>query len=146
MATMLKVSEAASLGLHTMALLATDPQRMVSSQEIAAVLNVSQAHLSKVMHRLALAGLVRAVRGPRGGFALTRPAEEVTLLEIYEAIEGPIEVHDCLYSTALCGGKACIFGGLLKTVGGQVREYLASTRLDQAATVVAGKAEALANR
>lgn len=136
MSNMLKVSEAASLGLHIMALLAADPERLVSVREAAKALKVSEAHLAKVMQRLAKAGLVESIRGPRGGFLLARPPEEMTLLEVYEAIEGPIVVRKCLFSTKLCDGEHCIFGGMLNSVDAQVREYLAGTKLSEIADVV----------
>jgi len=84
----LRISEAASLGMHAMVLLASDRGRVLSAHEVAARLNASEAHLSKVMQRLGRAGLVQSVRGPRGGFSLARSPDAVTLLEVYEAALG----------------------------------------------------------
>ncbi len=131
MSNLLKVSEAASLGLHTMVLLAAAPDRLFSAREAAGLLGVSEAHLAKVLQRLARDGLVDSVRGPKGGFSLARPAEQITLLDVYEAIEGPLEVRNCLFSSQLCDGRNCIFGHMLQSVDAQVREYLAGTKLTQ---------------
>ena len=136
MSNLLKVSEAASLGLHIMALLAAEPKKLLCVREAAAALSVSEAHLAKVMQRLARAGFVESFRGPRGGFLLARAPSEVTLLEVYEAIEGPIVVRDCLFSTRLCDGERCIFGGMLTSVDVQVKQYLAGTRLSEITDVV----------
>ena len=87
---MLRISEAASIALHTMAYLARNKDRMVSTHEIAGAMGLSENHLAKVRQRLVKAGLVEAQRGPSGGFMLSRPAEDITLLEVYEAIEGPL--------------------------------------------------------
>ncbi len=138
MANMIKVSEAASLGLHIMAVLAAAPDRLVSVREAARDLAVSEAHLAKVMQTLARARLVESIRGPRGGFLLARPPQEITLLEVYEAIEGPIVIRTCLFSTKLCTGEHCIFGGMLTAVDTQVREYLARTRLSEITEAVQG--------
>lgn len=131
MTNMLKISEAASLALHAMVLLAARSGQWLTTPEIVATLKVSQAHLSKVMQRLGRAGLVKAVRGPKGGFQLGKPAGEITLLEVYEAIDGPVQISGCLYSTAICNSKQCIFGDLIRSVDQQVRDYLAQTTLPQ---------------
>lgn len=138
MSNLLKITEAASLGLHTMTLLAAEPGRLVNAKEAAAALQASEAHLAKVLQRLARAGLVESVRGPKGGFSLARPADQITLLEVYEAIEGPMVVRHCLFSTQLCNGEKCIFGNMLESVDAQVRQYLASTKLHQVTEAVQG--------
>lgn len=116
------------MALHTMGLLAAEPDRLLSNREMAQRLRVSEAHLAKVMQRLGRAGLVRSQRGPKGGFSLLRSPKEITLLEVYEATEGPLEQRRCLLSRPMCGSN-CMLGGLLERVGDQVRSYFANTRL-----------------
>ena len=135
MSSVLKISEAASLALHSTVLLAANPGKMVSTREIASRLHVSAAHLSKVLQRLARAGLVRSIRGPKGGFSLGKPADEITLLDVYESIEGPLVPSKCLLDAQICSGEKCILGGLLETVDKQVRDYLAETRLSELTNV-----------
>ncbi len=128
MANMLKISEAASLALHTMALLAADPGTTRATWEIAKTLRVSEAHLAKVLQRLGRSGLVRSQRGPGGGFTLGKDPAAITLLDVYEATEGPLESPGCLLGRPACNGS-CILGGLLDQVGMQIRNYFAETRL-----------------
>jgi len=128
MANMLKISEAASLALHTMALLAASQGTTRATWEIAKTLRVSEAHLAKVMQRLGRAGLVKSQRGPGGGFSLGRAPEAITLLDVYEATEGPLEAPGCLLGRPACNGH-CILGDLLEQVGGEIRQYFAQTRL-----------------
>ena len=130
---MLKLSEAASLALHTMVYLAGLPGRHVSVRQIAGELHVSEAHLSKVLQRLARERLVSSVRGPKGGFALNRRYDEISLLDIYESIEGPLRHAHCFRATSVCNGNGCIFGTLLGDVNTQVREYLSKTKLPELA-------------
>ena len=125
---LLKISEAASLAMHTMGLLAAEPGRLISTREMASRLRVSEAHLAKVMQRLGRGGLVRSQRGPKGGFRLVRRPEDITLLEVYEATEGPLREQRCLLGNPMCSGN-CIMGGLLERVGDEVRDYFATTRL-----------------
>jgi Rrf2 family protein len=131
-----KISEACSMAMHAMTMLAASTDRKLTTREIASFLKVSEAHLSKVLQRLARAGLVKAVRGPRGGFELVKPGDETTLLEVYEAIEGPLEPQDCLFSERICEGDKCILGGLLDTVDREVRSYLEKTRLSKLVDIV----------
>jgi len=142
MARILNISDAASLALHGMAVLAVEDQKMVSVHQIASELNVSEAHLAKVFSRLARADLVRSIRGPKGGFMLSRPAGQIHLLEIYQAIEGPMAEGDCLFDRPLCSGKDCIFGSMLTKVHTLVSGYLARTKLSKLAKAYRSKIDA----
>ncbi|NMC70348.1 MAG: Rrf2 family transcriptional regulator [Myxococcales bacterium] len=135
MGGILAISDAASLALHTAGLLAADPARRRPARELAATLGVSQAHLAKVLQRLARAGLVHSVRGPAGGFVLRRPAGEVTLLEVYEAVMGPLRPSPCLLGRPTCSASGCVLGDLLRRVDADVRAYLSGTRLSALAAL-----------
>ena len=123
MASPLKISEAASLALHTKVLLAAEKKKNLATRDIAARLRVSEAHLAKVLQRLGRAGLVRSRRGPGG-----RDAKSITLLDVYEVTEGPLVSQDCLMGEKACQGQ-CILGGLLTSLGEQVRDYLSRNTL-----------------
>ncbi|MFH1538770.1 MAG: Rrf2 family transcriptional regulator [bacterium] len=129
MSKILKISDASSLAMHTMGLLASEPGKVFSNREAASTLGVSEAHLSKVMQRMARGGYISSTRGPRGGFKLAKPAKSITLLEIFEQIEGPLAPSECLLAKKVCGGDRCILGGLLENVNGQVQKYLSETKL-----------------
>jgi Rrf2 family protein len=138
MTSALKISEAVSLAFHTMALLTAKPDRRHPTRELAETLSVSEAHLAKVMQRLAKQGLVESVRGPGGGFRLGVNMDDVTLLEIFEAIEGPFSPRNCLLGGMLCGGRKCIFGELIRTVNEKMLTYLSETRLGELADIYEG--------
>ncbi len=133
MPRLINISEAVSLGLHTMVLLATDTERRVSNPQIAETLDVSGHHLAKVMQRLVRAGLVDSVSGPGGGFLLTAPAHEIGLLRIYEAIDGTLVDEGCLLGKPACDGKNCVLGEVLQSLHEQLRDYLGKTTLAQLA-------------
>lgn len=136
MASVLKISEAASLALHSMTYLAAHENgKPVSTKEISDNFGISEAHLSKVFQRLSRVGLVRTQRGPGGGVRLGKPAADVTLLDIFEAIEGPIEYNSCILGAKTCDYASCILGQLANTVNHQVRDYLKSSNL----AVLAGR-------
>ncbi len=121
-------SEAVSLALHSMVLL-SESRAPLTVKEMAERTGASFHHLAKVFQRLRKAQLVVSTRGPRGGFTLSRPPERITLLEVYEAIEGPVSERICLLGEQECPFGECIFGGLLGEFAHRFREYLASHTL-----------------
>ena len=136
MSSLLGISEAASIGWHAMIILAASGDELCSTAEIAERLQVSGAHLSKVLQRLTRAGLVEAVRGPHGGFSLGKPAKDMTVLEIYEAIEGELEAKACLLSDKpLCPNGRCLLGGLHQSLHRQIKEHFQKTKLADLAGV-----------
>ena len=70
-------------------------EERVSSEEIAQRQSIPSAFLTKIVARLAAADLVQTQRGVKGGIRLARPADEITLLEVVEAIDGPITFNRC---------------------------------------------------
>ena len=142
MPSLIKMSEAASIALHAMSLLAHGGKGKLSVKEMAARLKVSEPHLSKVLQRLAKSGLVQSTRGPGGGFALKRPAAEISLLQVYETIEGPIDHSRCLFNHPVCQGEQCVIGGLLEPVDRMALEYLSGTHLSELHKVFGGKENA----
>ena len=125
----LKISEAASLAMHALGYLAKREDGPITSREIARRFEISEAHLAKVLQRMVKVGLLRSLRGPHGGFILTRPPESVTLLEIFEAIEGPFEPNQCLLSSAICDGDNCILGRIVLEANTMLRTRLEETTL-----------------
>jgi Rrf2 family protein len=135
MAKLIKMSEAASLALHAMALMAANPRSPLSTREAALRLKVSEAHLSKVLQRLARGMLVKALRGPGGGFILGRDGGRITLLDVYETVEGKCEPSECLFGLPPCGAKRCILRGVIAKLDRELRGYLAKTKLSDVAWV-----------
>jgi len=126
----LNISEAAAIALHTMAVLSLEPEKSMTTREISSKLSGSEAHLSKVLQRLAKAGFVSAKSGPRGGYALSLPPQAINMLEVFEAIDGPIDTY-CTQTPSVCDGHSCVFGQLVAAVNKQVRDYLGGIRLSE---------------
>lgn len=141
MMQLLHVSEAASLGLHAMAMLAKAGEERKGLSALAGPLGASEHTLSKVMQRLVHAGLATSTRGPRGGFSLSGDPETITLLQVYEAVEGPIGEAGCLLGKPACDGTGCVLGGLVESVHTQVKGYLTTTTLAALAKGVTLKGE-----
>jgi len=133
--SVLRISEAGSLALHTAAVLAGERKRRLSAHEIAARIHVSEAHLAKVLQRLHKAGIVDSVRGRGGGFTLARPASRIRLRDVYEAIEGKLRRSHCLMGRAKCRATRCILGDVIAEVDERVWGYLSGTKLSDLASM-----------
>ena len=75
---------------------------MLSLQALAEGQHMPERYLSKIIQDLRRSGLIRSVRGAHGGYALSRPADEITLLDVWEALEGPVRLVDCLDTPDAC--------------------------------------------
>ncbi len=124
-------SEAASLAIHATAILAGAGDDPLTAGRMAEILGASEAHLAKVLARLSRAGLVAATRGPHGGFRLSVDASEVTLRDVYEAMEGKLETQHCLAGLPLCNKSRCPLGELLEKVSTEIVEGLAAITLHE---------------
>lgn len=78
----------------------------IFSSEIARRQGIPAPFLTKIFSRLAAAGIVATQRGVNGGIRLTRPADQVTLLQVVEAIDGPISLNRCVRNPEECGRNA----------------------------------------
>ncbi len=132
----LRFSEAFMLGLHAACYLAGRDGGKASTREIALYLGVSEAHLAKVMQRLARSGLLRSYRGPGGGFRLGREGREISLMDIYECLEGPFSPTTCFLGRESCLGKSCVLEGLIGSVDSRFESYLRGTDLDKAGALL----------
>ena len=130
MSGILHFSEAASLAVHGVLLLAAPGAEQRTVHSLAASVGASEAHMAKVVQRLGKAGILVSTRGPRGGVSLARPSGEISLLAVYEAVEGPLDRGGCVLGRSACPFGACLFGGLLERVSGEVRDFLSATTLE----------------
>ncbi|MEU7986621.1 Rrf2 family transcriptional regulator [Streptosporangium canum] len=72
-----------------------DPGASASAAQLAQYYDLPAAYLTKQLKALVRAGLLAATTGPRGGFRLARPASEITLLQIVEAVDGTSSPYEC---------------------------------------------------
>jgi len=130
MDSVLKISEGSNLVIHALSyLLAAEDGNPVTVATMATDLRVSRDHLGKVMQRLVKQGLVASRRGPRGGFTIACVPDEVTLLQVVEIIDGPMNAPSCLLGKPVCQGGACVMSGLAHKVHTQVIDVLKGTKL-----------------
>ncbi len=86
----------------TLQLAKSESTSPIPCSRLASEGNMPERFLLQILRNLVTHGILRSTRGVDGGYSLTRSAEEVSLLEVIEAIEGPMETTDPL-STGLSG-------------------------------------------
>jgi Rrf2 family protein len=99
----MQISRRADYGVRVILDLAmSSPSSRASTQDIAARQNIPSPFLAKIVSRLSLAGLVHTYRGAGGGVALARPASQISLLQVIEALEGPLALNRCIIEPEAC--------------------------------------------
>ncbi len=81
-------------------------EQRAATSRIAQEQRIPPSFLAKIVSQLSVAGLLQTSRGARGGVSLARPASEISLLEVVEAIDGPIYLNECVADN----GGSCVFG------------------------------------
>jgi len=133
MSRLVHISEAASLAIHSLALIASSKER-INARQIAEILHVSQNHLAKILQVLAKNEYLASNRGPGGGFILKKNASEVSMLEIYQLIEGNVDCQLCGIAENTCPFITCIFGGKPDKLTNEFVEYLSKTKISDLKT------------
>lgn len=128
MAKIVSYSEAASIGLHGMILVARAGET-TNVQKIAEITKASKHHVAKVMQRLVKEGFLSSNRGPSGGFTLLMNSEEITLLMIYEAIEGKLKKSHCPNDHPICPLGECILGTVVSDMSDLFRNHMEGSKL-----------------
>lgn len=82
------------------------PERRAATSQIAEEQSIPPSFLAKIVSQLSVAGLLQTSRGARGGVSLARSPEHISLLEVVEAIDGPILLNECVGEN----GNGCQFG------------------------------------
>lgn len=79
-----------------------------STSVIAMEQKIPPSFLAKIVSQLSIAGLIQTSRGARGGVSLAKPPEEISVLDVIEAIDGPVLLNECACNPANCPfGDTC---------------------------------------
>ena len=85
-----------------------DNDQKASTSAIAEEQKIPPSFLAKIVSQLSLAGLIQTSRGARGGVSLARPPEQISVLDVIEAIDGPVMLNECAGNPDNCSfGESC---------------------------------------
>ncbi len=105
----MQITRQADYALRAMLYLAKmEPNNRAATSQIADEQQIPPSFLAKIISQLSIAGLINTSRGARGGVTLAREAVDITLLDVVEAIDGPISLNVCSHSAGACPfGEDC---------------------------------------
>jgi len=105
---------------------------LASAADIADRTRIALPTVSKLLKELQHAGLVRSVRGARGGYRLARPTASINAAEIIDAVEGPVALTECAGGAGVCGIEAtCLVGHGWQRISRSIRRALSDVSLEE---------------
>ncbi|OGR24134.1 MAG: Rrf2 family transcriptional regulator [Desulfuromonadales bacterium GWD2_54_10] len=128
---MMELTRKGEYAIRGIVFLASQPaDKICLLSDIASAVDVPQTFLAKIFQQFSKIGLVRSYRGTGGGFVLGRPPEKITLLEVVEAVEGPIVPNRCVTGDGECNrSSTCNVHPVWISVQDQVRDILEKVTL-----------------
>ena len=103
----------------------------IELKEIAKKENISLKYLEQVINPLRAAGLVKAVRGAKGGYSLAKPPSEICLYDVVETLEGPLNLLECLRDSKVCQKvPSCVTRDIWREVSEAISKIFYSITLE----------------
>jgi FeS assembly SUF system regulator len=131
---MLKMGKLTDYATVIMNFLAQNPGEVHAASELANEVGISPQTALKVLKTLSKAGLLRSQRGTKGGYLLTRPAQQISMADILQAMEGPIGLTECGSSPGACVRESkCSVKTNWQRISQAVQEALAKVSLAEMA-------------
>ncbi|MGB9767472.1 MAG: RrF2 family transcriptional regulator [Dictyoglomus turgidum] len=129
---MFRVSAKLEYGLRAMIFLGKNyPHEKLTLSQISQEENISREFLAQLMSELRRANLVESYKGITGGYTLTKPPHEITLKEIFEALEGPIQIIDCIHIDNKCNKeRSCYSKNIWIFIEKKIIDLLGSLTLE----------------
>ena len=111
---MIKISERVNLAIHALGYMAAHGgEEPFSVSNLADRMEVSPSHLAKVMQMLVRHRFITSVRGAKGGFSFVIDPQNISLLNVFEAVDGPLMKQGCLLPKPMCKQENCILNDVL---------------------------------
>ncbi len=133
---MMELTRKGDYAVRGIVYLASQPPDKISLlSEIAAAVDVPQTFLAKIFQQFSKTGIVKSFRGTGGGFMLACPADEITLLQVVEAVEGPVLPNRCVLKPGECERDSfCTVHPIWLQVQKQIRDILGNVTLKDLAS------------
>jgi Rrf2 family protein len=126
----MKLNQTIAYAVAAMTYMAAQPAgSLISNTTTSRATKTPERYLLQVLRKLVLSGVLNSVRGVQGGFRLAKPANKITLLEIVEAVDGPIGQCERVDLPAMSAKASAGMLNAFRAVEGDARKRLASVTL-----------------
>lgn len=127
---MLRLSKLTDYATVILSYMAKDKARVQGALEIAEATGIAQPTASKILKTLARAGVLASTRGVKGGYALAREPDKITVAAVISALEGPIALTECSVSHKSCDqASGCRIQGKWHVINQKISQALESVTL-----------------
>lgn len=126
---MFRLSKKADYGLIALKHLAQHTEESVSAREIAREYRIPAELLAKILQRLARKGLVHSQQGTHGGYVLARDPSKISIVDVIEALDGPIGITPCERGSSCEQMERCSVRDPLMTVRAKMVRILGDTSI-----------------
>lgn len=132
---MIRITKQTDYGIVLTSYMAGDAERVFNAPDLAQETRLPTPMVSKILKHLARRGILASYRGANGGYALSRPAEEIPISEVIAALEGPIAMTECIDdSPGVCDQESvCPMRGNWQLINRAIRSALDAISLAEMA-------------
>ncbi len=129
---MIKISTKMRYGLRALLELAKNSSaKPVNLLNISKKQKISFKYLENIFNLLKNNNVVRSIRGPSGGYILAKKPDDLSLYDIFTAINGPLNIADCIIYPSICGNSSkCQANGIWNELQQKIKEYFESKTLE----------------
>lgn len=131
----MQITREGDYGIRSVLYLARQPYKKISFvNEISEEYKIPRSFLAKILQKLVKAKIVRSYRGVKGGFSLAKPAREISMMDVLEAVEGKLYLNICLMDKKQCGfSKHCPVHSVWANAQAKVAEILKKANFEDLA-------------
>jgi len=129
MSSFLTFSSAVSIAIHGIVMISRS-KIPLNVSEISEAMGCSNHHVAKILQMLAKLGYISSKRGVNGGFVMAKRLNQISLMDVYEAIEGKLDESPCIAPSKTCPFGSCLLCGVKKDLNKHLANILHSRTLN----------------
>lgn len=129
MSSFLTFSSAVSIAIHGIVMISRS-STILNVSQISEAMGCSSHHVAKVMQMMTRLGFITSKRGVNGGFVMAKDPNQISLMDVYEAVEGKLDESTCIAPSKKCPFGSCLLCGIKKDMNEHLANILRSRTLD----------------
>ncbi len=130
----MRITQEADYAARIVRVIAAHTNDKIGSAEVSEEAGIPHRFTFKILRKLTHAGITESIRGKGGGYRLAKEVSTISLLDIFEIIDGPMRINKCLepdYTCTMCPDASCSLHNKLSEIGENLRSELAKVSFSQ---------------